>query len=127
MLMKGQVTVEYLLLFSVGLVLIAFAVGALVVIRDAETQLTSLEKAEIAVSSLKSAGDEVCALGDGNSRVVELGWETKLECSGDVIKGSVGEQNGVAALEHCDVSCSGSGEKFRVSNVYGRVEIESAS
>jgi len=127
MLMKGQVTVEYLLLFSVGLVLIAFAISALVVIRDAEAQLTSLEKAEIAVSSLKSAGDEVCALGDGNSRVVELGWEVGLSCSGDVIKAGVGGQGAVAGLEHCDVSCYGSGEKFRVSNVYGRVEIESAS
>jgi len=109
MLMKGQVTVEYLLLFSVGLVLISFAISALVVIRGAETQLTSLEKAEIAVSSLKSAGDEVCALGDGNSRVVELGWEVELECSGDVIKASVEEQSGVAGLEHCDVSCYGDG------------------
>ena len=124
MLMKGQVTVEYLLLFSVGLVLISFAVGALVVIRDAEASLTSLEKAEVAVSSLKSAGDEVCALGDGNSRVVELGWEVDLECSGDVIKASVGEQGAVAGLEHCDVSCSVDGDRFRVSNVYGRVEIE---
>lgn len=125
--MKGQVTVEYLLLFSVGLVLIAFSVGALVVIRDAETQLTSSEKAKIAVSSLKSAGDEVCALGDGNSRVVELGWEVELSCSGDVIKATVGEQGAVRAIEHCDVSCYGSGDKFRVSNVYGRVEMESAS
>ena|GEM_PF-2685317 len=127
MLMKGQVTVEYLLLFSVGLVLISFAISALVVIRGAETQLTSLEKAEIAVSSLKSAGDEVCALGDGNSRVVELGWEVELECSGDVIKASVEEQSGVAGLEHCDVSCYGDGDRFSVSNVYGRVEIKSAS
>ena len=96
-------------------------------IRDAETQLTSLEKAEIAVSSLKSAGDEVCALGDGNSRIVELGWEIELDCSGDVLKASVGEQGAVASLEHCDVSCYGSGDKFGVGNVYGRVEIDSAS
>lgn len=124
MLMKGQVTVEYLLLFSVGLALIAFAVGALVVIRDAELQLTSLEKAEIAVSSLKSAGDEVCALGDGNSRALELGWEVELECSGDVLKVTVGGQGAVGALEHCDVSCYGSGDKFTVSNEYGKVRIE---
>ncbi len=127
MLMKGQVTVEYLLLFSVGLVLIAFAVGALVVIKDAESVLTSSEKAKIAVASLKSAGDEVCALGDGNSRVVELGWEVTLECSGDVIKANFGEQGAVGAIEHCDVSCYGNGDTFSVSNVYGRVEIESAS
>ncbi len=125
--MKGQVTVEYLLLFSVGLVLIAFSVGALVVIRDAETQLTSSEKAKIAVSSLKSAGDEVCALGDGNSRIVGLGWEVDLECSGDVIKATVGEQSGVGDIEHCDVSCYEDGDRFSVSNVYGRVEIGSAS
>ncbi|MBD3398181.1 hypothetical protein GF412_03245 [Candidatus Micrarchaeota archaeon] len=124
MLMKGQVTVEYLLLFSVGLVLIAFAVGALVVIRDAEASLTSLEKAEIAVSSLKYAGDEACALGDGNSRVVELGWEVELGCSGDVLKATVGEQGAVASLEHCDVSCYGSGHTFTVSNEYGKVRVE---
>jgi hypothetical protein len=124
MLMKGQVTVEYLLLFSVGLALIGFAVGALAVIRDAEMQLTSLEKAEIAVSSLERAGNEVCALGNGNSRVVELGWDVGLECSGNVLKASVGKQSAVSALGHCNVSCHGSGNNFTVSNTYGKVWIE---
>ncbi|MFP3949757.1 MAG: hypothetical protein ACLFUZ_01545 [Candidatus Micrarchaeia archaeon] len=127
MLMKGQATVEYLLVFSIGLALIAFAIGALSIIKNTENRLASLEQAEIAVASLKSAGDEVCALGDGNSRVVELGWEVELECSGNAVKAHAGNQSAVGGLEHCDVSCYGSGEKFEVSNSYGRIEIEESA
>ncbi|MBD3389591.1 hypothetical protein GF415_01395 [Candidatus Micrarchaeota archaeon] len=123
MLMKGQATVEYLLVFSMGLALIAFAVGALGTIRDAESRMSGLEQAEIAAASLKSAGDEACALGDGNSRVVELSWAVELECSGNVIKAYIGNQSAITGLEHCDVSCSGSGDRFGVSNSYGIIEI----
>jgi hypothetical protein len=124
-MMKGQVTAEYLLLFAVGLALIAISVGALAVIKDAESSLTDLEKAKIAAASLKSAGDGVCALGSGNSRVVELAWDVSLECGGDALRASVGEGSATASIEHCDVSCYGAeGKRFTVSNYYGEVEIE---
>ncbi len=125
--MKGQATVEYLLVFSIGLALIAFAVGALSIIKNTENRLASIEQAEIAVASLKSAGDDVCALGDGNSRVVELGWEVELECSGNVVKAHSGNQSAVSGLEHCEVSCSGRGERFEVSNSYGIIEIRKSA
>ena len=124
MSMKGQVTVEYLLLFSIGLVLIAFAIGALAVIKDTNDQLASLEQAKIAVATLKSAGDSACALGNGNSRIVDLAWEVSLECEANVIRVSVDGQSAVAALEHCEVSCSGKGENFRVLNEDGKIEVE---
>lgn len=125
--MKGQVTAEYLLLFAVGLALIAVSVGALVVIRDAEASLTSIEQAKVAAASLKGAGDEVCALGNGNSRVVELAWDASLECKEDVLRASVGEGSAVAALEHCNVSCDGaSGKRFTVGRYYRDVEVEEA-
>ena len=121
--MKGQATVEYLILFAVGLALIGFSIGALAAIKNAEGQLADLEKAKIAAASLKSAGDEVCALGDGNSRVVDLGWEVSLGCSGDALKAWSGNQSAVSGLEHCDVSCSGSGRWMLVENEYGKVKI----
>lgn len=124
MLMKGQVTVEYLLLFSIGLVLIAFAIGALAVIKDTEGQLTSIEQAKIAVATFKSAGDSACALGSGNSRVVDLAWSVELDCQGDVIKATVGGQSAVSGLEHCEVTCSGEGSSFRVINENGEIGIE---
>lgn len=125
--MKGQATVEYLLIFSIGLALIAFAVGALSTIRDAEARMSGLEQAEIAAASLKGAGDEACALGDGNSRIVELGWNVELECSGKAIKAYSGNQSAVSGIEHCDVSCSGSGNRFEVSNSYGIIEIRESA
>lgn len=122
--MKGQVTVEYLLLFSLALVLIAFAIGALAVIKDTEDQLTSLKQAEIAVASLKSAGDSACALGSGNSRIVELEWEIGLECSGNEVSAIVNGQSAFAALEHCEFSSCESGGSFRVvNNEFGEIEI----
>ena len=122
--MKGQVSVEYLLLLAIGLVLIGFSVGALSVIKGMEGEMGSLEMAQVSAGALKGAGDEVCALGDGNSRTLDFSWEVSLECSNDVIKASVGEGSGVTALEHCNAYCSGaSGSCFLIENKGGIVWI----
>ncbi len=122
--MKAQVTVEYLLLFSIGLVLIAFAIGALAVIKDTEDQLTSLEQAKISVALLRSAGDSACALGSGNSRTVELDWDVSLDCAGDEIEAIVNGQSAVDVLEHCEFSSCEEGGSFRVvNNEFGEIEI----
>ena len=124
MQMKGQVTVEYLLLFSLALVLIAFALGALAIIKDTEDQLTSLKQAEIAAATLGSAGDSACALGSGNSRTVELEWVVELDCSGNEIEAIVNGQSAVSALEHCEISsCEGRGSFRVINNEFGEIEI----
>jgi len=122
--MKAQVTVEYLLLFSIGLVLISFAIGALAVIKDTEDQLASREQARLAVASIKSAADSACALGSGNSRSVNLDWVVELECEQRVIAATVKGQRALAALEHCEVSCPSSGQNFQIVNNLGKIEIE---
>ena len=122
--MKGQATVEYLILFAIGLALIGISVGALAAISEAEGQLTDLEKARIAAGALRGAGNEICALGDGNSRVVELAWEVSLECSGNLITASSGNQSAVSGLEHCDVSCSGKAGRVLVKNERGKIKME---
>jgi len=122
--MKAQVTVEYLLLFSIGLVLISFAIGALAVIKDTEDQLASREQARLAVASLKSAADSACALGSGNSRSVNLEWGVELECENTVIAATVKGQRALAGLEHCKVSCPGSGQNFQILNENGKIEIK---
>jgi len=125
MFMKGQATVEYLILFSIGLVLIGFSLSALAVLSDTEASLTALEMGRISAGSLKGAGDEVCALGDGNSREVAFGWEAEIECAGDVMKVIVGEGSSVVSIEHCKVSCFGvEGKEFIVRNDMGKVRIE---
>lgn len=123
--MKAQATVEYLLLFSIGLVLISFAIGALAVIKDAEGQLTSQKQAEIAVSSFKSAADSACALGLGNSRFVDLDWGIELECENNVVAATVNGQRALAALEHCAIAhCDSEGTDFVVVNENGGIVIE---
>ena len=126
-MMKGQVTVEYLILFSIGLALIAFSVGALATIKSTESQLTDLEKVRVAAAQLRGAGDEACALGDGNTRAVELGWSVGLNCSGEGIV-TAGGQSAYFGLEHCDVSCGSiSGKRFLMTNSGGNVKIEENS
>ncbi len=125
--MKGQVTVEYLILFSIGLALIAFSVGALATIKSTESQLTDLEKVRIAAAQLRGAGDEACALGNGNTRAVELGWSVELNCSGEGLV-TAGAQSAGFALEHCDITCSSiSGKRFLMKNEMGEVRIEKIS
>lgn len=122
--MKGQVTVEYLLLFSIGLALIAFAVAALAVIKGAESDLTNLEKAEIAAASLKSAGDEVCALGDGNSKVVDANWDVNVNCNGNAITVTSYNRTSTSGIERCDATCGDkNGTRFLVKNDAGTVDI----
>jgi hypothetical protein len=122
--MKGQVTVEYLILFSIGLALIAFAVGALATIKSTEKQLTDLEMVRVAAAQMRGAGDEACALGDGNTRAVELGWSVDLECGeGAIVK--AGAQSTGFVLEHCEISCSSiSGKRFLMKNEMGEIRME---
>jgi len=76
--MRGQATVEYLLIVAIGLVLIGFSLGALSLIKEMGGELTSLQMAKLSAGSLKGASDEVCALGVGNSRSLEFSWEVSL-------------------------------------------------
>ncbi|MEM4272303.1 MAG: hypothetical protein QXH30_01825 [Candidatus Bilamarchaeaceae archaeon] len=122
--MRGQASIEYLILFSVGLALIAFSVGALAMIKTAESQLADLEKARIAAAQLRGAGDEACALGDGNAREIELGWSVELECGSEATVKAGGQGAGFA-LEHCEISCSPiSGKRFAMRNEGGEIKIE---
>ncbi len=122
--MRGQATVEYLLIVAIGLVLIGFSLGALSLIKEMGGELTSLQMAKLSAGSLKGASDEVCALGVGNSRSLEFSWEVSLECSNDVIGASVSGERAVVSLEHCDVYCSGAtGTEFLIENDGGSVRI----
>ncbi len=123
--MKAQVSVEYLLLFSIGLVMISFALGALDVIKDTQEQLTSYEKAKISVESIKSASDSACALGSGNSRLREFKWAVSFECDGNKVTATVGGKSAVAVLEHCEFSSCEDGKNFRIiNNEFGEIELE---
>lgn len=122
--MRGQATVEYLLIVAVGLVLIGFSLGALSLIKGMEGELGSFNMAKLTAGSLKGAADEVCALGNGNSRALEFSWDSSLECSNDVIGVSVGEGRSLVPLEHCGVSCFGAvGKEFLIENDGGSVRI----
>jgi len=64
------------------------------------------EKARMAAGDLSSIASEVCALGDGNSRTYSL-ESAGLECSGNTISVSVGNETASAGVPGCEVECGG--------------------
>jgi len=122
-MMKGQVTAEYLLLVAVGISLLGISLAALSTIKSAEGTVYAREKARMAAGDISSIASEICALGDGNVRAYSL-ESAGLECSGNTVLVSVGNESASAGVPGCEVECGGahSGE-ISIRNSHGTVEI----
>lgn len=122
--MRGQATIEYLLLLSVGLGMIAVSMGALSSVRDTADTLSWRRIAEVSASALHSHGEEVCALGDGNSREIKFGWAISIECGEGKATAYSRNESSAFSLHHCDISCANEeGSSFIIKNSGGEVEI----
>ncbi|MDD2655072.1 MAG: hypothetical protein PHC52_14525 [Syntrophales bacterium] len=121
--MKGQVTAEYLLLVAVGISLLGISLAALSTIKGAEGTVYAREKARMVAGDLSSIASEVCALGDGNSRAYSM-ESAVLECTGNTISVSVGNETASAGVPGCGVECGGEHSGgISISNSHGTVII----
>lgn len=77
--MKGQVSFEYLIVSLISLSLIFISLTALIGIKDFATNALSLIRFKSSALSLTDAINEVCALGNGNSRSIDIGQAIDVE------------------------------------------------
>jgi hypothetical protein len=71
-MMRAQVSLEYLMLFLVSICLLSISAYALMGIRDYSEKAAEELRFRHSASHLANAANEVCALGAGNSRLLEL-------------------------------------------------------
>lgn len=71
--MRGQVSLELLMVLAVFLLLLIFALGALNKIELAESNALNQRYAALAFSDISKTAETVCILGDGNRQTVEVG------------------------------------------------------
>ncbi|MDO8553454.1 MAG: hypothetical protein Q7S22_01500 [Candidatus Micrarchaeota archaeon] len=69
---KGQITSEYLLISVVSIALIAISLTATFKIKDDADKSYELLQFKNSVDNIYNAAENVCALGNGNSRKVEI-------------------------------------------------------
>lgn len=106
--MKGQVTIEYLLITLIALALLSFSLHALISANSA--QQVSYKKALFLsdANDLSHAMREVCVLGNGNSRKIQLKSEVEITGGANSITVMEVGGNGTHSEEMpCTISSSG--------------------
>lgn len=72
MILRGQVTLEYILVSLVILSLLSISVFSLMKIKDGSDNMVKIMQFKSDALSVYNAAADVCALGKGNSRVVSI-------------------------------------------------------
>ena len=70
---RGQVSLEFLIVFSIFLSLLVVAVAAMVHLKNNSDDTFADSLAILASNDLSAAVNNVCVLGEGNSRAVDAG------------------------------------------------------
>jgi len=84
-MMKGQLSMEYLMLFFVTLILLSISAFALLEIKSYSEILSKKIAFKYSAVSLGNAINEICVLGNGNSRFVLIYEEILVETEEDVL------------------------------------------
>jgi hypothetical protein len=121
--MRGQVSLEYLVLALLALALISVSVFALANIGDYAERASGLFVFRSSAISLANAMDEVCALGSGNVRSVALEAPLNVEYEDNVVRIS-GYDSSVVRPSRCEIdAASGLEGRVYVKNEGGRVSV----
>jgi len=128
--MKGQATIEYLLLSLIGLSLISFSVISLAKIKGSWEEAYENTLFKSSATALASAMDEACSLGDGNSRTVYV--KARMDISGDetgsgkyyaLFSDEQGREMPIGTF--CEIGSSSDVHgKTRIVNKMGKIEME---
>ncbi len=84
--MKGQITLEYIVLTLVAVALLSISITALINIKDNSDNAMDIVFFKSSAKDLYNAIEEVCAMGDGNSREVFLRKEVIVANFGDYLE-----------------------------------------
>ena len=77
--MRGQISLEYLMISVVSLSLIFISLLSLMAIKDSSMKALEILKFKSSIVSLSSSINEVCALGNGNSQSLDLTSSLSME------------------------------------------------
>ena len=77
--MKGQLSLEYLMLALLALSMLAISALSLAEIKESAERGAGAMRFRMDAAALAAAAAEVCALGDGNGRELRLGGRVAVE------------------------------------------------
>jgi hypothetical protein len=124
--MKGQASLEYLMLGVVGVALLSFSLFSLSEIKSSMDKNLALSRFRDSAISLHNSISEVCALGSGNLRAVSLSApvsaETENSESGLLIRYS-GGGNSIVKEIRCEVDQEKTEGKITVENRNGKIRL----
>ena len=93
--MKGQITLEYMVLSLVVIALLSISITALINIRDNSDKAMDIVFFKSSAKDLYNAIEEVCVMGNKNSREIYLKKEVSISDEGDYLEFS-------SSLPHVD-------------------------
>jgi hypothetical protein len=124
--MKGQASLEYLMLSVVGLALVSFSLFSLSEIKSAMDKSLDVSRFRDSAITLQNLISEVCAAGSGNSREaylpVPVSVETEDSNQGLLVRYSYGN-NSIVRETHCEVDAQKPEGKIIVENKDGRITL----
>jgi hypothetical protein len=125
--MRGQLTLEYLLLATAALLMLSVSVLSFSALRGSAVAASGALRFEADATSLSNAMDEVCALGDGNGREVRLSVPLEMESAeapyGWAVSFSYGGYS-LARESLCEVAPGGLSGTVYVENEKGGIKIK---
>ena len=101
--MKGQISLEYLVLSIVALAMLSVSLFALLNIRDYSSKASDIYRLKTSASSLGAAINELCALGSGNGRSVLLSTAISVEYADGVVAFSSSNSSKIVQASRCQV------------------------
>jgi hypothetical protein len=81
-MMRGQASLEHLLLTLIALALLTASASALLAIRDMAMRGIAQARFHAFASAFSQAANELCALGSGNGREMDFPEGTRIESDG---------------------------------------------
>lgn len=83
--MKGQISLELLIIFSVFLVVLSFSLYTLTEMNKRNTEAYNSMRLKLMFEDIADAVENICILGDGNIRRIELPVEVTVEFQDSVM------------------------------------------
>lgn len=87
--MKGQLSLEYLLVSVVALAMLSISAAALLEVKDFSERRMDDFRSRSSAIALADAVEEVCALGNGNQRTVVLHSRISADWNGELAIGNM--------------------------------------